>query len=98
MSAPATVPEIQPRPEIETYPRQDGSVDGAFHHVLGPLAGGVAAAIVGGGEGAAFESGVLTFLVLMRSAVLFDPEPRWAALLPFMRIAKAAMAPLLGLL
>ena len=98
MSVLARLSDMQQRTDIETYPRPDGTVDGVFHHVLGPVAGGVAAAILGGGEGAAFESGVLTFLVLMSASVLFDPEPRWAALLPFMRIAKAAMAPMLGLL
>ena len=92
-----TTPRISAaRRQDEPTRRVGGSLDPLFHHVLGPLAGSLTAGLAAAEAHATVEVGVLSFLALLCSTLVFDPESRWSGLLPFMRIAKAATAPMLG--
>jgi exopolysaccharide biosynthesis polyprenyl glycosylphosphotransferase len=68
------------------------------HFLLAPLAVGVVIALTSRGTEHQLDAGILSFLLFLGAALLFSSESRWANLLPFMRLAYGAAAPLVGLL
>jgi exopolysaccharide biosynthesis polyprenyl glycosylphosphotransferase len=69
-----------------------------FHHLLAPLAAGVAFSLLAGPAGAPYEAGMLAFLSFFFGALVIRPEGRWTSLLTFMALVSRISAPLLGVI
>jgi exopolysaccharide biosynthesis polyprenyl glycosylphosphotransferase len=72
-------------------------LESVAHFVLAPLAVGVVIALTSRGTEHQLDAGILSFVIYLGAALLFSSESRWANLLPFMRLAYGAAAPLAGL-
>ena len=77
---------------MRAQPRQ--RVAAWLHHLPGPAAGAITAALIAIEEGTPLESGLLAFVTLLAAGTLINRRPGWADLLPLMGVMSRGVYPL----